>query len=59
MEMETETLIAAYSLVWFAVLVYVGRLGVRQRRLTKAISALEARLEQAEVADDTSSNIAA
>ena len=57
--MDTDTFFTAYSLVWFAVLVYVGRLGAHQRKLNKAISALEARLEQAEASDDTSSNIAA
>ncbi|MCA9139400.1 MAG: CcmD family protein [Planctomycetales bacterium] len=32
-----ETFIAAYAAVWFAVVLYLGRLGMQQRRLQNQI----------------------
>jgi CcmD family protein len=40
-----ETFFVAYTIVWLAVLGFVLRLGVRQRRLTRALESLEARME--------------
>ncbi|HUT12830.1 MAG TPA: CcmD family protein [Thermoguttaceae bacterium] len=37
---------AAYSIVWIAVLLYVWRLGRRQRRLLRTVEALRLQLEQ-------------
>jgi CcmD family protein len=39
---------AAYLVVWGAVLVYVLRLGGRQRRLDEAVRRLQARLDEAD-----------
>lgn len=35
------TFIAAYLIVWLGVAIYVVRLGVRQRRLERALAAFE------------------
>jgi CcmD family protein len=42
------TFVAAYVAFWIAVAVYVFWLGVRQRRLRRAIEALELHFEQSE-----------
>lgn len=36
-----ETFVAAYLIVWLAVVLYVGRLHTRQRRLERALEALQ------------------
>lgn len=38
------TFMAAYLAVWLAVVLFVGRLGVRQRRLQQALDTLQERL---------------
>ena len=40
------TFVTAYLAVWLAVLLYVVRLGARQRRLERSLRALETRLEE-------------
>jgi CcmD family protein len=40
--------VAAYLALWIAVALYVFRLGVRQRRLRRAVEALELHLRQSE-----------
>ncbi len=37
---------AAYLAVWFVVVLYVGRLGVRQRLLQQTLDALQERVQQ-------------
>ena len=37
------TFMAAYLAVWIAVVVYVGRMGVRQHRLQQSLEALQER----------------
>ncbi len=39
------TFVTAYLIVWLAVLLYVVRLGRRQRRLAETIQCLERRIE--------------
>jgi CcmD family protein len=41
-----ETFVVAYLLVWLAVFLYVVRLDVRQRRISRKLEELEARLEE-------------
>jgi CcmD family protein len=41
-----ETFVVAYSLVWLAVFLYVVRLDVRQRRMSRRLEELEARWEE-------------
>jgi len=48
-----ETFMTAYLVVWFAVVLYVGRIGLRQRRLQQTLDALEIRTQQ--LADDCKS----
>jgi CcmD family protein len=52
------TLVAAYLLVWMAVAGYVLWLGRRQRRLERAIDALELHWEQSEVAEEPTAKAA-
>jgi CcmD family protein len=40
-----ETSMMAYFVVWMAVVIYVGRLGVRQRRLQQAMDELQDRVQ--------------
>ena len=54
-----ESFVAAYSLVWFAVLVYVARLGAEQRKIAKSIEALQASIKNDETTIDGSAKIAA
>jgi CcmD family protein len=42
------TFVAAYLALWMVVAVYVFWLGIRQRRLRRAIEALELYLDQSE-----------
>jgi CcmD family protein len=39
------TFMTAYLAVWLAVVIYVGRLGVRQRRLQQTLDALQQRMQ--------------
>ncbi len=41
-----ETFVVAYLLVWLAVFLYVVRLDVRHRRISRKLEELEARLEE-------------
>lgn len=41
-----ETFVVAYLLVWLAVFLYVVRLNVRHRRLSRRLEELETRLEE-------------
>jgi CcmD family protein len=41
------TLVAAYSIVWLAVAVYVAWLGLQQRRLRRRVDALHDHVERA------------
>ena len=50
--------VAAYLAVWMAVVLYVLWLGVRQRRLQRAIEALELHFEQPEVRKEPTSTAA-
>ncbi len=49
---------AAYLVVWLAVVLYVLWLGVRQRRLQRAIEALELHFEQSEPREEPTSTAA-
>ena len=40
-----ETFMTAYLAVWLAVVLYVGRLGVRQRHLQQSLDALQERMQ--------------
>ena len=42
------TFVAAYLIVWFGILVYVLRLGAKQRQLQQAVQSLQLRLEQSQ-----------
>ena len=50
--------VAAYLVVWIAVVVYVLWLGARQRRLRRAIEALELAFEQPEAQEELTSTAA-
>ncbi len=52
------TFIAAYLAVWLAVMLYVVRLGARQRRLEENLQALEARLAQTRDREEPTSKAA-
>ena len=41
-----ETFMTAYMAVGLAVMLYVGRMGMRQHRLQQTIEALQAQIEQ-------------
>ena len=41
-----ETFMTAYVAVWLAVMLYVARMGMRQRRLQQTLDALQAQIEQ-------------
>lgn len=41
-----QTFITAYLVIWLAMLLYVARIGVRQRRLQQTLDALQRRLNQ-------------
>jgi CcmD family protein len=41
-----ETFMTAYLAVWLAVVLYVGRLGMMQRRLQQKLDALQERMQQ-------------
>ena len=41
-----ETFVVAYSLVWLTVFLYVVRLDLRDRRLSRRLEELEARWEE-------------
>lgn len=40
------TFVAAYTIVWLALVVYVGRLGVRQRRLWQQLKSIQAEVDR-------------
>jgi len=42
------TFVAAYTVVWLVVVLYVAWLGAQQRRLAKSVESLQLRLEQCE-----------
>ena len=42
------TFVAAYMAVWLSVLLYVARLGVRQRQLAQDLESLQLQLDRAE-----------
>jgi CcmD family protein len=50
--------VAAYLVVWMAVVMYVLRLGARQRRLRRAIEALELHCEQSQPRGEPTSTAA-
>ena len=50
--------VAAYAAVWLAVVLYVARLGVQQRRLTRTAEGLQLRLEERESEQRPSSRAA-
>ena len=50
--------VAAYLAVWMAVVLYVLWLGARQRRLHRAIEALELHFQQREVPEEPTSTAA-
>lgn len=50
--------VAAYLAVWMAVFVYVLWLGARQRRLQRAVEALELHFEQPEAREELTSTAA-
>jgi len=41
-----QTFIAAYLAIWLAMLIYVARIGVRQRQLQRTLDALQKRLDE-------------
>ncbi len=41
-----ETFMTAYVAVWLAVMLYVARMGIRQRRLQQTLDDLQAQIEQ-------------
>lgn len=41
-----ETFISAYLAVWFAVVIFVARMGIRQRQLQDSIESLQKRIGQ-------------
>ena len=41
-----QTFVTAYVAVWLAVMFYVGRMGLRQRRMQQTLDALQARIQQ-------------
>ena len=43
-----DTFVAAYLVAWLVVLLYVVRLGAHQRRLLRALEALQLQREQSE-----------
>ena len=45
-----ETFVTAYLVVGLAVVLYVGRMGVRQRRLQQTLDVLQERMQQADEA---------
>ena len=53
-----DTFVAAYLLVWLAVLLYVARLGARQRRLLRDLKALQRQLEESERSESPDSRAA-
>ena len=52
------TFVTAYLAVWLAVMMYVVRLGARQRRLEESLQALEARFGGADNREQPSSKAA-
>ncbi len=50
--------VAAYVVVWTAVALYVLWMGARQRRLGRAIDALELHFQQSEILEDPTSTAA-
>lgn len=42
------TFVTAYLIVWLAMLLYVIRIGARQRRLLETVESLQRRIEQQE-----------
>ncbi len=53
-----ETFVVAYSLVWLAVFLYVVRLNVGNRRMSRRLEELEARLEEPRVNRQTQARAA-
>ena len=52
------TFATAYLIVWAAVLLYVARLGMRQRRLAQDLEALQWQLDQTEDMEHTTPKVA-
>lgn len=52
------TFVTAYLAVWLAVLLYVVRLGARQRRLERSLRALESQLDEPEIPEEPPSKAA-
>lgn len=52
------TFVAAYLIVWLGVGMYVVRLGVRQRRLERALAALELQAKDQECRSQSDSRAA-
>jgi CcmD family protein len=50
-----DTVIIAYLIVWMAVVVYVARLGARQRSLLRIVNTLVAQSDRSRNAKDSSS----
>jgi CcmD family protein len=46
-----NTFVAAYVVVWLAVLAYVARLGSRQRQLQLTLDAIQQQLDQTETSE--------
>jgi CcmD family protein len=53
-----ETFVAGYLIVWFAVVLYVARMGHRQRQLGAKYDALQAAQQSQEKADEWTSKAA-
>lgn len=50
-----DTVVIAYLVVWLAVVVYVARLGVRQRSLLRIVNTLVAQSDQSQDVKESSS----
>ena len=53
-----STFVAAYVVVWLAVLAYVARLGSRHRQLQNTIDTIQQRLDQTETPEAVDSKAA-
>ena len=51
-----ETFVTAYLALWLAVVLYVGRLGLRQRRLQQMVDALQEHLQRDACGDEPPTN---
>lgn len=48
-----DAVLIAYLLVWIGIVLYVGRLGAEQRRLSRALEALQLEVEDSQLLRET------